>query len=76
MQDFEFVVVGGGIVGLSVAWAILEKNPSLALRSSKRNPAGLSHQTGQKQRRHPFRHLLQAGQSQGKIVPRGQSQDG
>jgi L-2-hydroxyglutarate oxidase len=27
MQPFDCVVVGGGIVGLSVAWGILKKNP-------------------------------------------------
>jgi len=28
-QRFDCVVIGGGIVGLSVAWTILERDPSI-----------------------------------------------
>ena len=46
MQDFEFVVIGGGIVGLSVAWAILERNPSARLAVVEKESGWAHHQTG------------------------------
>jgi L-2-hydroxyglutarate oxidase LhgO len=30
MQEFDYVVIGGGIVGLAVAWTILERKPATA----------------------------------------------
>jgi glycine/D-amino acid oxidase-like deaminating enzyme len=29
MQKYDCVIIGGGIVGLSVAWAILERKPDI-----------------------------------------------
>ena len=46
MQDFEFVVIGGGIVGLSVAWSILERRPSARLAVIEKESQWASHQTG------------------------------
>ena len=46
MQDFEFVVIGGGIVGLSVAWALQERNPSARLAVIEKEPRWAAHQTG------------------------------
>ncbi len=46
MQDFDFVVVGGGIVGLSVAWALIEKNPSVRLAVIEKEQTWARHQTG------------------------------
>ena len=46
MQDFEFVVVGGGIVGLSVAWAVLENRPSGRLVVIEKESRWARHQTG------------------------------
>jgi L-2-hydroxyglutarate oxidase LhgO len=47
MQDFEFVMIGGGIVGLSVAWSILENRPSSRLAMiEKETHWARPHQTG------------------------------
>jgi L-2-hydroxyglutarate oxidase len=46
MQDFEFVVIGGGIVGLSVAWALQERNPSARLALIEKERCWAAHQTG------------------------------
>ena len=46
MQDFEFVVIGGGIVGLSVAWSIQERNPSARLAVIEKESHWAPHQTG------------------------------
>ena len=46
MQDFEFVIIGGGIVGLSVARAILERNPSARLAVVEKESGWAHHQTG------------------------------
>ena len=46
MQDFDFVVIGGGIVGLSVAWSILERRPSARLAVIEKESQWASHQTG------------------------------
>ena len=58
MQDFEFVVIGGGIVGLSVAWAIMEGTPSARLVVIEKESHMGSSSDRQEQRGHPFRHLL------------------
>ena len=36
MQEFDCVVVGGGILGLSVAWTILEKWPACRVAGRRR----------------------------------------
>jgi L-2-hydroxyglutarate oxidase len=46
MQPFDCVVIGGGIVGLSVAWAILEKNPGARIAILEKEDALARHQTG------------------------------
>ncbi len=46
MQDFEFVVVGGGIVGLAVALALRERDPSARLAVIEKEPCWAGHQTG------------------------------
>jgi L-2-hydroxyglutarate oxidase len=46
MQKFDFVVIGGGIVGLSVAWAILEKKPKTRIAILEKEDAFARHQTG------------------------------
>jgi (S)-2-hydroxyglutarate dehydrogenase len=46
MQKFDAVVIGGGIVGLSVAWAILEKKPKTRIAILEKEDALARHQTG------------------------------
>jgi L-2-hydroxyglutarate oxidase len=46
MQTFDYVVIGGGIVGLSVAAAILERTPSARLAVIEKESDWARHQTG------------------------------
>ncbi len=46
MQEFDCVVVGGGILGLSVAWTILEKRPGCRVAVLEKEDAWAQHQTG------------------------------
>ncbi len=46
MQKFDFVVVGGGIVGLSVAWTLLEKRPGIRIAVLEKEDGWARHQTG------------------------------
>ena len=46
MQEFDCVVVGGGILGLSVAWTILEKRPGCRVAVLEKEDAWARHQTG------------------------------
>ena len=46
MQPFDCVVVGGGIVGLSVAWAILKRNPGARVAVLEKEDSLAYHQTG------------------------------
>src|SRR5450432_1480744 len=46
MGRFDYIVIGGGIVGLSVAFAILEKNASLRIAVLEKENDWARHQTG------------------------------
>jgi len=46
MRSYDFVVIGGGIVGLSVAWAIMQRNPGVRLAVLEKEDAWARHQTG------------------------------
>jgi (S)-2-hydroxyglutarate dehydrogenase len=46
MERFDCVVIGGGIVGLSVAWEILEKNPDVHIAVLEKEADWARHQTG------------------------------
>jgi (S)-2-hydroxyglutarate dehydrogenase len=46
MRHYDFVVIGGGIVGLSVAWAIMQRNPGVRLVVLEKEDACARHQTG------------------------------
>jgi L-2-hydroxyglutarate oxidase len=45
MQKFDCVVIGGGIVGLSVAWAILERKPGISIAVIEKEDGWARHQT-------------------------------
>jgi L-2-hydroxyglutarate oxidase len=46
MQQFDCVVIGGGIVGLGVAWAILQKRPDIRIAVLEKEHDWARHQTG------------------------------
>ena len=46
MQSYDFVVIGGGIVGLSVARAIMQRNPGARLAVLEKEDEWARHQTG------------------------------
>ena len=46
MQPFDCIVIGGGIVGLSTAWAILEKKPGARIAVLEKEDSLARHQTG------------------------------
>jgi (S)-2-hydroxyglutarate dehydrogenase len=46
MQPFDCVVIGGGIVGLSAAWAILERDPNTRIAVLEKEDTLARHQTG------------------------------
>jgi L-2-hydroxyglutarate oxidase len=46
VQEFDCIVIGGGIVGLSVAWAILEKKPKVRMAVLEKEDGWARHQTG------------------------------
>lgn len=45
-NSFEIVIVGGGIVGLSTAWALLRKYPGCSFALLEKEKSLASHQTG------------------------------
>jgi (S)-2-hydroxyglutarate dehydrogenase len=46
VQKYDCVIIGGGIVGLSVAWAILERKPDIRLTVLEKEDNWAQHQTG------------------------------
>lgn len=46
METFDFVVVGGGIVGCSVAWQLLQAEPSARVLLIEKESTTAAHQTG------------------------------
>jgi (S)-2-hydroxyglutarate dehydrogenase len=46
VQHFDCIIVGGGIVGLSTAWAILTKNPNARLAVIEKEQGWAWHQSG------------------------------
>src|SRR5271166_1372609 len=46
MNKFDCVVIGGGIVGLSVAWTLLEKRPGIRIAVLEKEDGWARHQTG------------------------------
>jgi len=46
MQKFDCVVIGGGIVGLTVAWTLLEQRPGIRIAVLEKEDAWARHQTG------------------------------
>jgi L-2-hydroxyglutarate oxidase len=46
MQQFDYAVIGGGIVGLSVAWMILQSRPNTRIAVLEKEDGWARHQTG------------------------------
>jgi L-2-hydroxyglutarate oxidase len=46
MQEFDCIVIGGGIVGLAVAWTILERKPEVRIAVLEKEDGWARHQTG------------------------------
>src|SRR5260370_30173188 len=46
MQKFDCVVIGGGIVGLSVAWTLLQQRPGIRITVVEKEDDWARHQTG------------------------------
>lgn len=46
MQRYDYIVIGGGIVGLSVAWTILARSPRARLLVLEKETRWAAHQTG------------------------------
>ncbi len=68
---YDFVIIGGGIIGMSTAMQLIEIYPDAALRCWKRGRPGLPSDWPQ-QRRDPRRGVLHARQPQGAVLPRRQ----
>jgi L-2-hydroxyglutarate oxidase len=45
-MNYDYIIVGGGIVGLSVAWSILERDPGLRIAVIEKENDWACHQTG------------------------------
>src|SRR5438552_9346907 len=50
MQDFDYIVIGGGIVGLATAWAILQRKPGARIAVLEKEDGWARHQTGRNSR--------------------------
>ena len=46
MQRYDYAIIGGGIVGLSVAWALLERQPRARVAVLEKEDDWCRHQTG------------------------------
>src|ERR1700747_2227050 len=44
--DYDYLVIGGGIVGLSVAWVIMQRNLSVRIAVVEKEDGWARHQTG------------------------------
>jgi glycine/D-amino acid oxidase-like deaminating enzyme len=47
MQEFDYVVIGGGIVGLSVAWTLLQNRPGIRVVVLEKEDTWARHQTAE-----------------------------
>ncbi len=69
---YDFVIIGGGIIGMSTAMQLIEIYPDarIALLEKEAGPAWPS--DWPQQRRDPRRGVLHARQPQGAVLPRRQ----
>jgi (S)-2-hydroxyglutarate dehydrogenase len=46
VQNFNYIIIGGGIVGLSTGWTLLNKNPGFRIAVVEKESDWAQHQTG------------------------------
>ncbi len=68
---YDFVIIGGGIIGMSTAMQLIEIYPDARIALLERGRPGLPSDWPQ-QRRDPRRGVLHARQPQGAVLPRRQ----
>ena len=61
---YDFVIIGGGIIGMSTAMQLIDVYPDARI-------ALLEKESGPQQRRDPCRGLLHARQPEGAVLPGG-----
>lgn len=67
---YDFVIIGGGIIGMSTAMQLIDVYPDARIALLERVRPGLS-PDGPQQRRDPCRGLLHARQPEGAVLPGG-----
>lgn len=68
---YDFVIIGGGIIGMSTAMQLIEIYPDARIALLERVRSGLPSDRSQ-QRSDPRRRLLYSRQPQGAVLPRRQ----
>ena len=68
MSLYDVAIVGGGIIGLSVGWAITQRHPRAKILLLEKESRWGRHQTGSNSGEIHCRHLLRAGESESGLL--------